>query len=146
MNEQDLVRKLRQIPMGMPSDVTPSTEAGRKLLNSWIGNEMAYPTVGGAGVPKITPIADTILAIEAEAQSNSLDAAWREAEAALTEGWMLLELRRLRVGADLDLIVWEACAGPEDSGGPVLPRRVTAMSYPAAAALRALAEKLRGEG
>ena len=79
---------------------------------------------------------------------DSLDAAFAEATAAAdANGWLLLEMRRLRVGADLATIVWQVVAGLEADPLPaVLPPRHTAQDPDLTAALRALAAKLRGKG
>lgn len=118
----------------------PRTQTGRDLLARQLGCdplECALFTEEGR-----EPFRRSILAIESEA--DSLDAAWAEAEAALPEGWFLLELRRLRIGRKLGAIVWQAVAGPEGSDMPgVLPERLAAEDPAPAAALRALAAKLR---
>jgi hypothetical protein len=69
---------------------------------------------------------------------DSLDAAWAEAEAALPEGWAL------QVAKDRADGQAEAMAGPIEFSWP--PHVVRVFGPTPAAALRALAAKLRGEG
>ena len=76
---------------------------------------------------------------------DSLDAAWAAAEAALPKGWLMVQARRMRVGAALRRVVWwaEAVAAKSDMGPGVRPAQERAEDENLPAALRALAAKLR---
>ena len=72
--------------------------------------------------------------------TDSLDAAWAEAEAALPEGWELTQLDLLYYPRRL----WRAWILPKDRTAKVWDTFETAEAETPAGALRALAAQLRG--
>ena len=91
---------------------------------------------------------------EMPAPPDSLDAAWAEAEAALPDGWTLLEVSRLDRDEDGGRMLdarggyWYASAGEGNKAQVVsyIRREETETGHTPAAALRGLAAKLRERG
>ena len=89
---------------------------------------------------KIAPLSEP-LKVHAVASTDSLDAAWAEAEAALPEGWAIVSI----FATSSAPWEWRAFAGLTVNPESDDPFMSWAEGPTPAAALRALAARLRGE-